>query len=576
MRRPAVLLALGLCGVGGVVTLLGHLASGPVVELKRVDLTGEAGAQAYPAFSPDGKTIAYSARGVDEDEGFHIFVRPAAAGGTARQLTTGDSSDIGPVWSPDGRALAFARVDDDTATAMTIAPEGGAPRKVADFAWQEKAGKVGNLDSPLLAWTPDGKSFVVSVAQADVPAALWLMDAGGGRMLRQLTHPPQGCEGDSDPVVAPDGTVAFLRTVDDDHSDVYLIDLKGTQPRQLTFDGRSVRGMAWTPGGRDLVYASARGVGWRLWRVPAYGGAARDLQVTGMRLFFPAIAPTGSRLAYMESPAVTEVWQAKLGDPQDGAAARPLIRSSGREMDPSFSPDGKAIANVSDQNGSEEIWILTADGRQQVTRMEDARMGQPQWSRDGRTLLFECHSPRGTQLYETPASAAGKPVAVMANAVQPSWSRDGRSIYYVAENTMIWKADADGKNPQQLTHRFGSGGPGEGPDGWVYYRARRAIWRVAAAGGKEEEVFVPERDMFNSPLQVTAKGIYYAEYDRRRRGAILAFYDFASGKSRDVAQLRGFTPGSGDAFSVSPDGTSVAYGRVDNSETHLVMMENFR
>ena len=573
-RRPTVLLVLALCSVGVVVTLLGRLASGPTAEQKRVALASGAGANAYPAFSADGKRVAYSARGAAKGEAYHVFVRALPAGAPL-QLTNGESSDIGPVWSPDGARLAFLRIAEGRTEYISIPSDGGAESTLAKFAGAP-ADTVQPL--PAVSWTRDGKSLaVVETGEKQLPAVALVSLAGG--KVRRITTPPEGSEGDSTPAVSPDGnTLAFLRGTGPDSADIYLCGLAGGNLRRLTFDDRGIRGIAWTPDGQDLVYAASRnGGGWRLWRLPAYGGSPREIAVAGAQAHYPAIAPQGRRLAYTDSPSVSAIWRAALGAPD--SAERPVIRSFGRESAPAYSPDGKSIADVSDQTGMDEIWVSDAEGgnRLQLTSLKGPRISRPRWSPDGRLILFEARADRGAEVYTIPAAGGrpDKPHRVLLGS-DASWSHDGKSIYFQLRG-QIWKADANGGSPRQIAGMPFSNSPEESADGkYVYYRNRRTIWRAPAEGGAEEQAIVPEHDMgWATSIQPTTKGVHYLEFARGTRSLVVSFYDFATRASQVVFRMTNADLPTA-TFSVSPDGEYILYPRADQSQTNLMLVENFR
>ena len=157
--------------------------------------------------------------------------------------------------------------------------------------------------------------------------------------MTRLTNPVEGTESDSSPAVSPDTTaIAFVRNTGSDGADIYLSDPNGGTVRRLTFDDRPIRGLSWTPDGRDLVYAANRAGGHRLWRLTAFGGSPKEIPIAGKQAQYPAVAGGGNRLAYADSPSVSSVWRATLGDPDAEADERPLIRSAGRESSPSYSP----------------------------------------------------------------------------------------------------------------------------------------------------------------------------------------------------------------------------------------------
>ncbi len=580
-----MLLALALCSVGGVVTLVGRLASGPPVAQKRTPLSNEAGTQSYPAFSPDGQRLAYSARSASKTGAFHVYVR-ATGPDQGRQLTSGDGNDVSPAWSPDGAQIAFMRTLNGRASYVVIPAGGGAERQVAEG----QATGDESRPAPSVAWTPDGKALVVSISDKSAPV-LEIAPLDGSK-IRPLTTNVEGSGGDTTPAVSPDGAaVAFVRgNSSTDGSDIFLCNLNGGPPRRVTFDDKPIRGLTWTPDGRDLIYAANRMHGWRLWRLPAFGGSPRDVTVAGGRAQYPAVAPMGNRLVYADSTEASAIWRAELGVKEPGgkkssgketnattAEDRSFFRSLGREWWPMYSPDGKKIADFVGQNESDQLMVSDADGnnRVQITHMTGARMGRLRWSPDSKTLLFDVSLGGEPDLYTVPA-AGGKTTSILVGGSNASWSNDGKHIYY-AHQGQIWRASAAGRDPEPLVRQMGATQPIESPDGkYIYYRLRRSFWRIPVSGGEGEEVVFPDHVLWwSTTMEVTKNGLYYLEFERGDRNFLLSRYDFAAKNNSVVFRFHNMDFGS-PSFSVSPDGRWVIYPRVDQSQTDLVMIENYR
>ncbi|MDE3165335.1 MAG: PD40 domain-containing protein [Acidobacteriota bacterium] len=566
-QRPAVLLVLALASVSGVVTVLGRLGGGGARQQKRVPVSGGVAVEAYPSLSGDGKRLAYSAR-EGKSGAWHVYVRALPAG-TPLQVTRGEESDVAPVWSPDGGTLAFERIGEEKVEYVVIPADGGAERKAAEFAGTEESDRP----QPGVAWTADGNGLVVSQTDGTQAPRLALVTLATGK-VEGITKPPEASEGDSTPAVSPAGdTVAFVRGTGEGRGDVWVCDIRGGTPRRVTFDDHGARGIAWTRDGSELLYAANRTHGWQIWRVAAAGGSPREITIAGDHASYPAVAK--SRLVFTESPEVAAIWRAELT--AGGASGeRLLFRSNGRESAPAYSPDGTRIATVSDETGAEEIFLQDADGgkRVQLTRMNRPRMGRPRWSGDGKQVIFEAASERGSEVYVLGVGVGAQPVRVAQGAGDPSFSRDGRSIYYVSRGE-IWKAEADGKDARELVRRGGAS-PVESADGkWVLFRSGRSIFRAPAEGGDAEEFLVPDQDLFWTNIQATKTGIYYPVWERSARGVAVVFFDYAGKKNTVVMRSRGLDRSSG-SFSVSPDGKSIVYAKVDREQTGLVMVEGFR
>jgi TolB protein len=174
------------------------------------------GRQASPAWSPDGRRIAF----VSNRRGnFDIFVVNADDGLGLRKLSRSPRNDYDPAWSPDGRMIAFQ----------------------------------GRRDPP-----PESERDACPLRRCE-RQEIYVVDADGSR-LRRLTH---DWRFDAAPVWSPDGRKILFQHRH--HPDVWVMNADGSGRRNLT---RSVKqpfasdeAPAWSPDGRKILFVSNRGDG---------------------------------------------------------------------------------------------------------------------------------------------------------------------------------------------------------------------------------------------------------------------------------------------------------------------------
>jgi len=580
------LLALALVvGIGLWFSSLRPKPQAPGPPLQTTPLTSYPGMEFTPAFSPDGKQVAFAWNG-EKGDNYDIYVKLVEAGSPHR-LTTNPAEDTFPTWSPDGSHIAFRRHTTESDAIYLIPSLSGPERKLADLFPRLLGAPVGGDG---LAYSVDGKFLAVpDKSSTGESFSIVLISTETGEK-RKLTSPPAESVGDNTPAFSPDGRqLAFSRMSGQGVEDIFLMAAEGGEPRQLTFDNRFITDLNWTADGREIVFISDRAGDTGLWRVSASGGTPERLvTAVGYNITRLSISRQGHRLVYSQMFNDTNIWRVELaGTKRKVSAPTMLISSSKPDYSPQYAPDGKRISFRSDRSGSSEIWASEADGSTpvQLTNFGGPHAGAPCWSPDGKQIAFDAR-PEGNPDIFVISAEGGRPRRLTedpAEEIAPSWSRDGRWIYFGSNRSgsmQIWKMPAAGGAAQPVTKGGGSGAY-ESRDGQFlfYTRARNVagIWRVPVEGGEETLVLDTHKAGYWSAWTVVAQGIYFLTAEKMVRPAI-EFFSFTTGRVTEVAPLpKPFRLATNpEGLSVSPDGRWILYTQEDQRDTDIMLVENFR
>ena len=276
----------------------------------------------------------------------------------------------------------------------------------------------------------------------------------------------------------------------------------------------------------------------------------------------------------------------------DGRNQRRVTVNPTEDYDPSWSPNGKKIAFVSNRNrGYIQIWVIDADGVNPVRLTDGVMDGNPDWSPDGKTIAYdsvdvpEDHNLAPGGIIVMDADGNNKRLLTEKGA-HSSWSPDGERIAFISGRigkiSQIFVMDADGRNPEQLTDDLvDKRMPSWSPDGRrIAYVVDRHIY-VMDSNGKNQRrltktINVDRPNVDDHPTW-SPQSDTIAFHSWRRKGNITTIYtvEVKSGAVNPFGQFHeqgGMEPDwlyPGE-LSVSPEGSHITiWGRLKDIASSL-------
>ncbi len=504
---------------------LAGLALGPLVRPPaQPDLTAlrfrpfatEAEYEGFPAWSPDGRTVAYSS---DKDGVLQIVTRRHDAAAAIR-ITDATHDCKYPFWSPDGRRVYYVSLARDREGIWSVPAAGGVAQLVMPDA------TYGTI-------SPDGRTLAFLRQEASAgsvgSAALWLSNSDGTGTPRRYDRAPFGelhlteAEFAFSPdgrwlgVSAVPGTIGlppeqrgwqfWILPVGDGNPQRRLQALPDTLPR--------VSGFTWMADSRHVVLGTVSSAVARslLWMADVHDDRAWRLAQGTISYAHPSASPSGGVVFTADEPQYDLV-EFLL----DGGQTRPLVATSRNESDPVWSARANAYAYVTDRSGRDEIWLRRSDTQlpeQPLVTQADFQdrtimLGSPAFSPDGQRVAYQRNAGRPVwplRIWYSPVGG-GTPVPLLPETHQgyqgaPTWSPDGQWLAFAEWNRGEWKlvkvrvgGDAPSGEPPVVLRTDGvpNATPQWSPTGeWITWETADGSMVVSATDGREEKVLSPEQ-----------------------------------------------------------------------------------
>jgi TolB protein len=234
-----------------------------------------------------------------------------------------------------------------------------------DFDGHKPYGVTRNRYANILpSFSPDGGRIAFTSYMRDNPD-LYVVGAGGGRPKRISQHYGMNTGASW----SPDGSRIALTLSKDGNPEIYIIDAgSGKVIRRLTRNRHIDTSPAWSPDGKEIAFVSDRQGSPQIFVMAASGGNPRRVSKNGSYNTTPTWSPVPGqrRLAYTTRDGNN--FDIVSLDLNTGAMTR-ITQGEGNNEEPSFSPNGRAVAFASSRSGGSGVYIASADGTGDAVRV---------------------------------------------------------------------------------------------------------------------------------------------------------------------------------------------------------------
>jgi Tol biopolymer transport system component len=369
---------------------------------KRLLTEGDA---AQPSWSPDGERIAYW---YWSTEGRGDIATIPVAGGMPVRVTSEDSTEWNPVWSPDGKYIYFASDRSGSMNLWRIAVD----EKTGEVRGAPEAVPTPSRYALSLSFSRDGKSlaYVRYESQANLQSVAF--NPSTGNVTGDPVWVTRGFTGISHPQLSPDGEHYVARWPRLTQEDIAIFNKDGSNWRALTDDKFQDRRPRWFPDGRRVAFSSDRSGVNQIWSINADGTGLQQLTYAdGNGASSPVLSTDGRGLAYLQ--LTDKGARVFVIDPSKG-----WQEQSPQQLPPVPAFKGYFVPNDWSSNGNKLIGTFVDEDR------NDAGVGTYSFSSDR---------------YERLTDVGG----------YPGWLKDNRKFIFIHKTT-IYLADAESRKVQPI------------------------------------------------------------------------------------------------------------------------------
>ena len=253
--------------------------------------------------------------------------------------------------------------------------------------------------------------------------------------------------------VATLGKISFYRRGDDGNSEIWVMNVDGSNQTRLTYFPAEELSSTWSPDGARIAFESNRDGFPAIFVMNEDGTNQRRL--TDFPAWNPFWSPDHRIIFNGTRDGSNDIYAMN----EDGWGPVNLTSHPASDVNPDRSPDGRRHLFSSNRDGNDEIYAMDAGGSN-VTRLTDnpASDINPAWSPDGTKIAFDSDRDGNREIYVMNADGSD-PVNLTRNLAGdswPDWSPDGSRIVFASNRGAgdydIYVMNADGSNPVNLTN----------------------------------------------------------------------------------------------------------------------------